>query len=368
MSIAKQLSSVVKMIGFREFINAIEPSKRESVRKYFEKLKVSTESKIREELKIDQESRRFVNLCIYPFSLKGKLSITGYRFYCVDPLLYLSDKIKKAKNFDVLHHNENDESCIFVESRSGTNFSEDWWSEIENKVSTVEKFIQKEVGMDFNESEFVLMVESIIKDKVLDSLKKSSMKNKMVVWSADLWKGIIQLSYGKHSNQRLNQLLFGDGVKLPNFNNIIGIMPSSHIGNKLEFVSAMLEIKLRESQRDRFTISDICEILRKEFGNYPPYAIEKIADSILQEGVKSEIYLPLGDEEPLSKFFRVSVGRRMGMVGIDAKEEYIKFKTENDALNELYRHYPDVLESIKNKGEKGNQKKLTDMLKKITKN
>ncbi|MEM3264905.1 MAG: hypothetical protein QXH07_03010 [Thermoplasmata archaeon] len=333
------------MITREKFFRRFEPGKVDSVKKHFEQLRLAEDRKIRNEIMADQNSTHFVNLCVYPFIAGGKLAETGYEIYSLDPYYYTG-----LKNFDVLLYNKDEGSSIFVECRSGTTFSNTLGDELKDKIERTQGLLLKQniYGIQTDKLEFVLMINAVFDDQVTKILNGTAVQEKIKVWKADLHGGIIILHSGQHTNEKLTKSLTYPGVKCKDYNDVFNIMPSTHIARKLEFVSSRMEIMLRNEGHEKFRLSDVVALLKEVFLNYPIEETEKISKTILSEGEDIGIFSALDEE-----FYILNVGRKMGAAGDEAKEKYIKYKSEKDAEGLLFKEYPTVIEEM----EKEEQRK-----------
>ena len=307
----------------KRFLDSLHESKQDAAYSKYRELQQEYRSAIEDELKKDKDSMNFVDLAIYPFGLSGKLSQSKYRFYCADPLFYLAYQMENTASFDVLLYNEEDSSTIFIECKSGSNVSDTILDDINKKISTVTNYFKTEFGIESSSTEFVLMTTFGTADK-LPPLSKD-----IIIWVADYWKGLIKIKAGTHKNTVLNSLL-SEGIAVPEFNKIINIMPSSHIGNILSIVTSFLDMSMVKRETERFTIVDINEILFKEFRNYPGVGIKKISGTILSKGIECGVFSKFENNE-----YGIAIGTKNGGAAGNASRQYINYYGDKKALIRL---------------------------------
>lgn len=307
------------------FILTLHESKREAAHSKYKELQKVYEQKILKELNNDQNAMSFVDLAIYPFTLGGKLAESKYRFYCVDPLFHLTYETMDVASFDVLLLNTDDNSSIFIECKSGS-IQDNITEKLNKKIETVKAYFNNEFGINSNKIEFVLMAPFNEIEKLAGNL--STLPN-VIVWAADFWKALIKLHAGAHENTKLNSSLL-QGVSIPSFNKIVNIMPSSHPGNAISIISALLDLVLIKRETESFTDVDVNTILSKEFGNYPERGIKKIVKHILSVGVECGVFSKFSDNE-----FGINVGRRNGAAAINARQRYLNYYRDKQAVEEI---------------------------------
>lgn len=307
-----------------DFISGLHESKREAARATYRDLQKEYEQSIYDELRKDQNSMSFVDLAIYPFVVGGKLAESKYRFYCVDPLFHLTYETTNVASFDVLLLNTDDNSTIFVECKSGS-ITDNIAEKLNKKIETVNKHFNNEFGISPSKTEFVLMVPF---NEIEKFIGKKSLPN-VIIWEADFWQGLIKLYAGSHENAKLNSQL-SSGVHMPSFNKIVNIMPSSHPGNSLNMLSALLDLKLIKRETESFTGADVNAILSKEFGNYPERGINKIVKHLISIGVECGVFSKFSDNE-----FGLKVSRKNGQAGINAQNKYLNYYRDKRAIERL---------------------------------
>lgn len=343
-------------IDYKKFRDSLhdDKSKEELDRIFNEQKSVQLEI-IEDNISKDKEHLLLVNFCIDPFKYKAFLhSQTGYMFVRAEPLYRLG-----KKNFDIAIYNATSKVLILVECKSS----------IYDGKKVIEDLLQKIKVVDDNNS----LLEELIGDEIklkeyvicsmaghLSKLKPFVIANDapICLWSADIFGETLLLEKIKddtsteiacgrlHKDDKLRRLLLKGVKSAYGPTRLLTFLPSSHPCTILEEVCATLNLHLEKSNRGRFRLSDIQNLLENEKSlcNFTQEEIWKFSINVLKEGLKIGVFSDCTPSESdiSAKEFEFGIAHRSTKSVINGvKKQYRNFyaikKAEEKALEEFKR-------------------------------
>jgi hypothetical protein len=313
-------------MNYDELYNLLSTEEKREVKDELERKILENKMVLENDMNREQRHKNLVNLCLYPFCIDGKLKEqTGFFFICVDPLFDF-----ETKNFDVCIFNKEIKTAILIEcvniSSNPRKDLEDFFKKIEI-IEGKKDSLKDLVGEEIENIEYVICLSSIEADKFKSELDK--MNKNAIIWEADGVNSKIKISKKgmEHGYKKLNEAL--NEVIIPDYIGYVNFLPSSHMGIKLDAITTTLSYKLRQFNKSRFSLAELCNIVvENSMRGHSESVIKTVSEGILKVGEKYNIFRFCGEESRIKYYI-------LRTMPTYTKNKYILEVAKENAKNQL---------------------------------
>lgn len=303
----------------------------------------------------DQQHRRILNTCIFPFIEQGQLTEYGYHFIRASPLYE-----KDVPNFDFLvFHTTSPNIAIFGEAKGNANSPDDVIQQTKERIQIVEKFRNYITDMYLNtSSEFEFVVCTGWPD-AYELMKSIARKGGGII----VWNSSIPIIADEEKQELLDLLVPGSYYGMVNdlmvhkdknlnkhFHKIRTSSQCKDFFIDSHRFSKLLIINYADGGKNDgvFTFTDLFELVKDTLDYLDTDTIRKETEEILNFAKDNLSFVDELQNQPGS-YRIVSKGKKAAVREKELRDKWINYKIEQKKYEEKYSGLIEIQEQFKRK-------------------